>query len=134
MATGSGKTFCAVNFCYRLARFAGARRILFLVDRNNLGRQTLNEFQQFASPYTGMKFTDEYTVSHLKKNTIPQASKVVITTIQRLFSMLKGEEDCPEENEEGSLYEAEGALPSKPVEVEYNPRVPIETLDRKSVV
>jgi type I restriction enzyme R subunit len=70
MATGSGKTFTAVNFCYRLAKFAGARRILFLVDRNNLGRQTLNEFQQFVSP-AGMKFTDEYTVFHLKRNTIP---------------------------------------------------------------
>lgn len=45
MATGSGKTYTAVSFCYRLIKFAGARRILFLVDRNNLGRQTLNEFQ-----------------------------------------------------------------------------------------
>lgn len=129
MATGSGKTFTAVNFCYRLIRFAGAKRILFLVDRNNLGRQTLKEFQQFASPYSGMKFTDEYTVFHLRKNTIPQAAKVVITTIQRLFSMLKGEEDYEEENEEGSMYEAEGALPKKPVEVEYNPAFPIEAFD-----
>src|SRR5262249_32970901 len=74
MATGSGKTFTAVSFSYRLIKFAGAKRILFLVDRNNLGRQTLNEFQQFASPYTGMKFTDEYTVFHLKRNAIPQAA------------------------------------------------------------
>jgi type I restriction enzyme R subunit len=110
VATGSGKTHTAVNACYRLARYAGARRILFLVDRNNLGKQTLNEFQQFDTP-GGLKFTDEYTVTHLKKNTIPESSKVVITTIQRLFSMLKGDEDCPEENEDGSMYEAEGALP-----------------------
>jgi type I restriction enzyme R subunit len=129
MATGSGKTYTAVSACYRLARFAGAKRILFLVDRNNLGRQTLNEFQQFSSPYTGMKFTDEYTVFHLRKNVIPQAAKVVITTIQRLFSMLKGEEKYEEENEEGSLYEVEGALPRRPVEVEYNSTIPIETFD-----
>jgi type I restriction enzyme R subunit len=129
MATGAGKTFTAVNSCYRLARFAGAKRILFLVDRNNLGRQTLNEFQQFVSPYSGLKFTDEYTVFHLKRNAVPQAAKVVITTIQRLYSMLKGEEDYQEENEEGSLYEAEAALPKKPVEVEYNPALPIETFD-----
>jgi type I restriction enzyme, R subunit len=129
MATGAGKTFTAVNFCYRLAKFAGAKRILFLVDRNNLGRQALNEFQQFVSPLTGMKFTDEYTVTHLKRNTIPQASKVVITTIQRLFSMLKGDDDYEEENEEGSLFEAEGALPRRPVEIDYNQRVPIETFD-----
>jgi type I restriction enzyme R subunit len=129
MATGSGKTFTAVSFSYRLIKFGGARRILFLVDRNNLGRQTLTEFQQYASPYSGMKFTDEYTVFHLKRNTIPQAAKVVITTIQRLYSMLKGDEDYEEENEEGSLYEAEGALPKKPVEVEYNEKIPIETFD-----
>src|SRR6202011_31725 len=79
MATGSGKTFTAVNFCYRLAKFAGAKRILFLVDRNNLGRQTLNEFQQFTSPHTGLKFTEEYTVFHLKRNAVPQAAKIVIT-------------------------------------------------------
>jgi type I restriction enzyme R subunit len=129
MATGSGKTYTAVHFTYRLARFAGAKRILFLVDRNNLGRQTLNEFQQFVSPYTGMKFADEYTVFHLRKNTIPESAKVVITTIQRLYSMLLGEEDYQEENEEGSLYEAEGALPKKPVEVAYNPALPVETFD-----
>jgi type I restriction enzyme R subunit len=76
-----------------------------------------------------MKFTDEYTVFHLKKNTIPTAAKVVITTIQRLFSMLKGEEDYEEENEEGSLFEAEGALPRRAVEVEYNAKLPIETFD-----
>ncbi|MBA4189519.1 MAG: restriction endonuclease subunit R [Planctomycetaceae bacterium] len=128
MATGSGKTFTAVNACYRLAKFGGAKRILFLVDRNNLGKQTLNEFQQFVTP-GGMKFTDEYTVTHLKKNGIPEASKVVITTIQRLYSMLLGQEDCPEENEDGSMYEAEGALPKKPVDVEYNPKFPIETFD-----
>jgi type I restriction enzyme R subunit len=129
MATGSGKTFTAVNFCDRLIRFGGAKRILFLVDRNNLGRQTLNEFQQYASPYSGLKFPDEYTVFHLKKNAIPQAAKVVITTIQRLFSMLKGEADYQEENEEGSLYELEAALPKKPVEVEYNPAFPVEAFD-----
>ncbi len=67
MATGSGKTFTAVNFCYRLIKFAKAKRILFLVDRNNLGKQTLNEFQQFVSPYNGYKFTEEYTVQHLKQ-------------------------------------------------------------------
>ncbi len=77
------------------------------MDRNNLGKQTLNEFQQFVSPYNGYKFTEEYAVQHLKKNTIDPAAKVCITTIQRLYSMLKGEEDFPEENEEGSLFEAE---------------------------
>ena len=129
MATGSGKTFTAVNFCYRLIKYADARRILFLVDRNNLGKQTLNEFQQFVSPVNGYKFTEEYTVQHLKKNTIAPASKVCITTIQRLYSMLKGEEDFQEENEEGSLFETENSLFKEPLPVIYNAKIPIEAFD-----
>lgn len=134
MATGSGKTFTAVNFCYRLIKYAGARRILFLVDRNNLGKQTLSEFQQFVSPDNGYKFTEEYSVQHLKKNTISPASKVCITTIQRLYSMLRGEEDFDEGNEEQSSFEddAPDNAPDKkkePIPVEYNPNVPIESFD-----
>jgi type I restriction enzyme R subunit len=129
MATGSGKTYTAVNFCYRLIKHADARRILFLVDRNNLGKQTLNEFQQFVSPTSGYKFTEEYGVQHLKKNTIAPASKVCITTIQRLYSMLKGEEDFLEENEEGSLFETDNPLVKEPLPVVYNAKIPIETFD-----
>jgi type I restriction enzyme, R subunit len=128
MATGSGKTFTACSACYRLIKHAKAKRILFLVDRNNLGRQTLNEFQQFSDPSSGYKFTEEYNVQHLRGNTIDPASKVVITTIQRLFSMLKGDEDFDEENEEGSVFET-GSIIKEPVFVEYSARVPIETFD-----
>lgn len=129
MATGSGKTFTAVNFCYRLIKFAKAKRILFLVDRNNLGKQTLHEFQQFVSPYSQYKFTDEYTVQHLRRNTIDPSSKVRITTIQRLFSMLRGDADYAEENEETSSFESPPPDDKPPVTVEYNPAVPIETFD-----
>ncbi|MEI8368120.1 MAG: DEAD/DEAH box helicase family protein [Planctomycetia bacterium] len=128
MATGSGKTFTAVNFCYRLIKYAGAKRILFLVDRNNLGKQTLNEFQQFASPTTGYKFTEEYDVQHLKGRTISPSSKVCITTIQRLFAMVSNK-DLDEENEEGSLFETDQPLIKEPVPVSYNPAIPIESFD-----
>jgi len=129
MATGSGKTYTAVSFSYRFIKFGRAKRILFLVDRNNLGKQTLNEFQQFVSPYTNRKFTEEYTVQHLKRNSIDPASKVCITTIQRLYSMLKGEEDFLEENEESSLFETESSLIKEPLPVIYNAKIPIETFD-----
>ena len=66
MATGSGKTYTAVNACYRLINHAKAKRILFLVDRNNLGRQTLNEFQQFRDPTSAYTFAEEYVVQHLR--------------------------------------------------------------------
>ena len=129
MATGSGKTFTTCSFCYRLIKFGKAKRILFLVDRNNLGEQTLNEFQTYRSPVNGYKFTDEYNVQHLKKNTVDPAAKVCITTIQRLYSMLKGEEDYDEGNEESSLFESASPLIKEALPVVYNARIPIETFD-----
>jgi len=128
MATGSGKTFTAVSFIYRLIRYGGAKRVLFLVDRNNLGRQANTEFQQYITPDDGRKFTEIYNVQHLTSNTIDPVNKVTITTIQRLFSMLKGEAEYDPENEEQSLYD-HGPADAKPKEVTYNPRIPIETFD-----
>src|SRR5947207_362081 len=84
MATGSGKTYTAVNFVYRLIRLAGARRVLFLVDRGNLGDQTLKEFQQFVTPDDGRKFTELYNVQHLQSAQLDRVSRVCISTIQRL--------------------------------------------------
>ena len=98
MATGSGKTFTAINEVYRLVKFAKATRVLFLVDRGNLGRQAFKEFQQFVTPDDGRKFTELYNVQHLKSNTLDPVSRVCITTIQRLYSMLKGEEDLDARN------------------------------------
>ncbi len=126
MATGSGKTFMAANLAYRLVQTAGAERVLFLVDRANLGRQTLREFQQFATPDDGRKFTDLYNVQWLTSNRIDPAARVVITTVQRLFSMLRGEEELAEDVDEKSGAEVE---PERPVEVTYNPSIPIETFD-----
>ncbi len=129
MTMGSGKTFTACNISYRLIKFADAKRILFLVDRNNLGRQTYNEFQQFVSPYTNYRFTEEFNVQHLRRNTVDHASRVCITTIQRLYSMLKGEEELDGEAEDGSLFEAELSLVKEPLPVIYNPHIPIEAFD-----
>jgi type I restriction enzyme, R subunit len=128
MATGSGKTFMAVSHIYRLIRYGGARRVVFLVDRSNLGRQTLKEFQQYVTPDDGRKFTELYNVQHLASNLIDPVCKVVITTIQRLYSMLRGEAEYDPEIEERSLYEIDPAG-EKPREVAYNPLIPIETFD-----
>src|SRR5213078_4604579 len=89
MATGSGKTYTAVNFVYRLIKLAGARRVLFLVDRGNLGDQTQKEFQQFVTPDDGRKFTELYNVQHLQSAQLDRVSRVCISTIQRLYSMLR---------------------------------------------
>jgi len=128
MATGSGKTSTAVNFVYRLITLAGARRVLFLVDRGNLGDQTLKEFQQFVTPDDGRKFTELYNVQHLQSAQLDRVSRVCISTIQRLYSMLRGEE-IDAEIDERSGYELRESLWKQPPPVVYNPNVPIETFD-----
>jgi type I restriction enzyme R subunit len=126
MATGSGKTYTAANVTYRLVKHGDARRILFLVDRANLGRQTLKEFQGFTVPDVNRKFTELYNVQHLSSNRIDQVARVTISTIQRLYSTLRGDPELEEEVDEHSAYDVE---PSAPVTVEYNPAVPPETFD-----
>jgi type I restriction enzyme, R subunit len=127
MATGSGKTYTAINFIYRLIKFAGARRVLFLVDRGNLADQTLKEFQQYASPYNNFKFTEEYIVQRLQGNTLDTTARVCICTIQRMYSMLRGKE-LPEDLEEESIDKL-SSLFKKPEPLEYNPAIPIESFD-----
>jgi len=126
MATGSGKTHAAVSSTYRLIKFTNAKRILFLVDRRNLGRQTLREFQAYTTPDDGRKFTELYNVQHLSSNVIDGASSVCITTIQRLYAMLKGETDYERDDEEVSDFENDD---EQTVEVTYNPSIPIDTFD-----
>ena len=130
MATGSGKTHAAVSSAYRLTKFANVKRVLFLVDRRNLGRQTLSEFQSYTTPDDGRKFTELYNVQHLASNIIDEPSQVCITTIQRLYSMLKGEPDyeSDDEDEERSDFERETA-DTTPQQVVYNPNIPIDTFD-----
>lgn len=127
MATGAGKTFTACNFVYRLLKYAKAKRVLFLVDRNNLGKQTKKEFDNFVLQDENRKFTEVYIAQQLQHNKIDKDAKVVITTIQRLYSMLCNEEDYDEANEEVSAYEI-GSL-GKPKEVNYNPQIPPEFFD-----
>ncbi len=127
MATGSGKTFTSIGFIYRLIKFAGARRVLFLVDRGNLARQTKKEFDAYASPYNNYKFGEEYIVQHLQGNQLDTSARVVICTIQRMFSMLKGRE-LPEEADEESTERIEGLF-KDPEPIGYNPAIPIESFD-----
>src|SRR3989442_11104116 len=127
MATGAGKTFTACAFTYRLIKYAGAKRVLFLVDRANLGRQAKGEFDQFVTPDTGRKFTELYNVQHLTSNQLDSVARVTICTIQRLYSMLRGEELDPDIDEKSGFELA--AADGRTREVEYNPAIPIETFD-----
>nr|HOO57626.1 DEAD/DEAH box helicase family protein [bacterium] len=128
MATGSGKTYTAVTFAYRLIKHANARRILFLVDRSTLGKQTLKEFQNYITPDDGRKFTELYNVQNLTSNTIDPVCKVTITTIQRLYSMLRGDAELDPALEEQSAFGI-AVDEDRMKEITYNPDIPIETYD-----
>ena len=129
MATGAGKTFTAVNVSYRLLRHASARRVLFLVDRANLGRQTIREFEGFDTPDDGRKFTELYNARMLDSSEFDiageQATKVHVSTIQRLYSILRSE-PIDQDLDEKTGFET---APERPVEVAYNERLPIESYD-----
>ena len=127
MATGSGKTFTAITFIYRLLKYAKAKRILFLVDTKNLGEQAESEFRAFTANEDNRLFTELYGVTRLNSSFIPNDSQVYISTIQRMYSILKDtelDESAEEENPNESRF-----IPKEPVPVGYNEKVPIEFFD-----
>ncbi len=91
LATGSGKTYLACLASYRLLNYTSTKRILFLVDRNNLARQTETEFSLFDRTENQMRMGDLYTINRLKKETDIK-SDIVISTIQKLFAVLTGQD------------------------------------------
>ena len=127
MATGSGKTFTAITQVYRLLKHAKARRVLFLVDTRNLGEQAEQEFLSYVPSDDNRKFTELYTVQRLTSSYISSQAQVCISTIQRMYSILKGEE-LPEELEDENASNLE-KLHKKPLPVVYNPKLPPEFFD-----
>ena len=127
MATGAGKTFTAITSVYRLLKFGGAKRILFLVDTRNLGKQAHQEFMAYTPPDDGRKFTELYNVQRLASPSIDPHSQVCISTIQRMYSILSGE-PIDESVEDLSLNEVR-QTPKQEKLVRYSPAIPVETFD-----
>jgi type I restriction enzyme R subunit len=127
MATGAGKTFTAISSIYRLLKNCDAKRILFLVDTRNLGEQAEQEFMAYVPNDDNRKFTELYNVQRLKSSYVATDSQVCICTIQRLYSILKGEE-LDESNEETNPGEIRWEK-REPQPVIYNQKLPIEFFD-----
>lgn len=127
MATGAGKTFTAITSVYRLLKFGGAKRILFLVDTRNLGKQAHQELMAYTPPDDPRKFTELYNVQRLASSSIDPHSQVCISTIQRMYSILSGE-PMDESAEDVSLNEVQQTAKQEKL-VRYNPAVPVETFD-----
>ena len=122
LATGAGKTYTACLAAYRLLSYTPMRRILFLVDRNNLGKQAEGEFGTFRLTENGDAFNTIFTVNRLRSSSIPSDSNVIISTIQRLFSFLKG--DTIEDNDED-----DGNEPTEEIILPPNPNLPHDYFD-----
>jgi len=132
MATGAGKTFTAATFIYRLLKYADAKRILFLVDTKNLGEQAEQELMKFQPNDDNRKFIELYNVQRLSSNYIATDSHVCISTIQRLYSILKGEElgeDAELENPNESSWLENQRSKKEPLPVIYNEKNPLEQFD-----
>ncbi|MCB4788559.1 DEAD/DEAH box helicase family protein [Delftia sp. Lp-1] len=126
MATGAGKTFTAITTVYRLLKYGGAKRILFLVDTRNLGKQAHQEFMAYTT-VDGRDFARDYNVQRLASSTVDQGAQVCISTIQRMYSILSGE-PIDESSEDVSLNEVQQTNKQEKF-VRYNPAVPVETFD-----
>lgn len=128
MATGAGKTFTAITAVYRLLKYAKINRVLFLVDTKGLGEQAEREFLAYRPNDDNRSFPEIYGVRRLKSSYIPQDVQVCISTIQRMYSILKGEE-LDESAEETSFNELTSADRQAAKEVVYNEKYPPEFFD-----
>ena len=126
MATGAGKTYTAITSIYRLLKYANGKRILFLVDTKNLGEQAEQEMMSYVPLDDNRKFTELYNVQRLKSSFLAKDSQVCISTIQRLYAILKDRE-LDEANEE--INPAELKQSKAPMPVVYNEKVPPEFFD-----
>ena len=127
MATGSGKTHAAITSIYRLLKHADAKRILFLVDTRNLGEQAEQAFMAYMPSDDNRKFTELYSVQRLKSSFVSRDSQVCISTIQRMYSLLQGQE-LDEAAEEINPAELK-VRPKKPMPVAYSDKIPPEFFD-----
>ena len=128
MATGAGKTFTAITASYRLLKYGNMKRILFLVDTKGLGEQAEREFLAYTPNDDPRSFSQIYGVRRLKSSYIPNDVQICISTIQRMYSILK-EEELDEAAEETSFSEYVTAESKAPKEVVYNEKYPPEFFD-----
>ncbi len=131
LATGAGKTYLAITMAYRLLNYAQYHRVLFLVDRNNLGRQAEREFGSYRLTESGDPFNTIFGVDRLCSGKIDPSANVVISTIQRLFSLLSGEPlpDDSTDDEETLLDDDDEKDNAPAVELPGNPQLPRDYFD-----
>jgi type I restriction enzyme R subunit len=96
------------------------------VDTKNLGEQAEQEFMSYQPNDDNRMFTELYGVHRLKSKYIPKDNQVYISTIQRLYAVLKGKdlEDSAEETNPNEIWQPKEVPP-----IEYNEDLPLEYFD-----
>ncbi|MFI9836365.1 DEAD/DEAH box helicase family protein [Nonomuraea sp. NPDC051941] len=134
MATGAGKTYTVVQASHRLLKYAGAHRVLFLVDRNNLGTQAFREYHGFIPAGAHSPLHQDFPLKHLSGSQagLADSDKIVISTIQRLWCKLSGQ-PLPDSDDdpEAERFEAGGigGLTTPVPEIRYSPELPPDYFD-----
>ena len=87
MATGTGKTRTTIGLCYHLIQTGRFNRVLFLVDRNLLGKQTIDAFKD--NKVAGLNtFADIYNVKEIKEILPEKDTKLQFATVQSMVKRL----------------------------------------------
>ena len=126
LATGAGKTFTACMIAYRMLTYTPMKRVLFLVDRTNLGNAAKQEFENFKLTETGQPFAEIYEVEQLTSHTTVKKTGVVISTIQRLYSLLSGDQGDYSEQDEDNTFSGESG---EVIDLPKNPLLPPNFFD-----
>ena len=142
LATGSGKTFTACMMIYRMLAFTPMRRVLFLVDRTNLGNDAATALKTFKLTENKKAMAEIFGIEQLNSTLINELSKekhttrslVAISTIQRLYAALSGKDDTfTEKDEDTPFYQTEDAIfygtPERTVEIPEIPCLPPDFFD-----
>lgn len=118
LATGSGKTYLACLASYRLLNYTSTNRVLFLVDRNNLAKQTESEYSLFDKTEKQQPMSSLYQINRLRKESDINGD-IVISTIQKLFAVLTGQliSEQSEDEEDEKSFNDDSKEDTTPVEL-----------------
>ena len=89
--TGSGKTLTSFKVARLATELDFIDKVFFVVDRKDLDYQTMKEYQKFSPD----SVNGSDSTAGLKRNLDKDDNKIIVTTIQKLNNLMKGEVDLP---------------------------------------
>lgn len=87
--TGSGKTLTSFKAARLATELDFIDKVFFVVDRKDLDYQTMKEYQRFSPD----SVNGSDSTAGLKRNLDKDDNKIIVTTIQKLNNLMKGEGD-----------------------------------------